>query len=107
MQEPDRVDIEVFVGVDITKGDHYACAVTATGSEVLRRSVRDDEAVIDTTSSSAALLLETAERREVPVTYVSGLAMRRRPVRRRGQGRRQRRPGARRLRRPPDLDGAQ
>ena len=29
MQEPDYVDIEVFVGVDIAKGDHYACVVTS------------------------------------------------------------------------------
>ena len=82
MQEPDCVDIEVFVGVDIAKGDHYACAVTSAGTEVLARSVRNDEAsvgrliddaavhgavalVIDTTSSAASLLLETAARREV------------------------------------------
>ena len=94
MQEPDCVDIEVFVGVDIAKGDHYACVVTAAGAEVLARSVRNDEAaigrliddaavhgtvalVIDTTSSAASLLLETAARREVPVAYVTGLAMRR------------------------------
>ena len=94
MQEPDYVDIEVFVGVDIAKGDHYACVVTAAGAEVLARSVRNDEAaigrliddaavhgtvalVIDTTSSAASLLLETAARREVPVAYVTGLAMRR------------------------------
>ena len=93
MQEPDCVDIEVFVGVDIAKGDHYACVVTSAGAEVLARSVRrrgvigrliDDAAVhgtvalvIDTTSSAASLLLETAARREVPVAYVTGLAMRR------------------------------
>ena len=94
MQEPDYVDIEVFVGVDIAKGDHYACVVTSAGAEVLARSVRNDEAaiggliddaavhgavalVIDTTSSAASLLLETAARREVPVAYVTGLAMRR------------------------------
>ena len=94
MQEPDCVDIEVFVGVDIAKGDHYACVVTSAGAEVLARSVRNDEAaigrliddaavhgkvalVIDTTSSAASLLLETAARREVPVAYVTGLAMRR------------------------------
>ena len=34
MQEPDYVDIEVFVGVDIAKGDHYACVVTSAGAEV-------------------------------------------------------------------------
>ena len=94
MQEPDCVDIEVFVGVDIAKGDHYACVVTSAGAEVLARSVRNDEAaigrliddaavhgkvalVIDTTSSAASLLLEAAARREVPVAYVTGLAMRR------------------------------
>ena len=33
--------------------------------------------VIDTTSSAASLLLEAATRREVPVAYVTGLAMRR------------------------------
>ena len=94
MQEPDCVDIEVFVGVDIAKGDHYACVVASAGAEVLARSVRNDEAaigrliddaavhgtvalVIDKTSSAASLLLETAARREVPVAYVTGLAMRR------------------------------
>ena len=94
MQEPDCVDIEVFVGVDIAKGDHYACVVTSAGAEVLARSVRNDEAaigrliddaavhgtvalVIDTTSSAASLLLEAAAQREVPVAYVTGLAMRR------------------------------
>ncbi len=94
MQDPSPVGVEVFVGVDVAKGDHYACAATADGAEVLARSVRNDEAsivqliddaaacgavalVIDTTSSAAALLLEAAARREVPVAYVTGLAMRR------------------------------
>ena len=94
MQESDCVDIEVFAGVDIAKGDHYACAVTSAGEEVLARSVPNDEAsinqlidaaathgavalVIDTTSSPASLLMEAAARREVPVAYVTGLAMRR------------------------------
>ena len=62
---------QVFVGVDIAKGDHYACVVTSAGAEVLA-SVRNDEAaigrliddaavhgkvalVIDTTSSAASL----------------------------------------------------
>ena len=29
MEDSARIDVEVFVGVDIAKGDHYACAVTA------------------------------------------------------------------------------
>lgn len=94
MQELDRVAIEVFVGVDVAKGDHYACAVTSDGVEVLARGVPNGEAaidrliddaaargtvalVIDTTSSAASLLLEAAAHREVPVAYVTGLAMRR------------------------------
>ena len=43
MQDLVHVGVEVFVGVDIAKGDHYACAVTSTGAEVLARSVRNDE----------------------------------------------------------------
>ena len=94
MQDSAPVGVEVFVGVDVAKGDHYACAARADGTEVLARSVCNDEAaigrliddaaahgavalVIDTTSSAAALLLEAAARREVPVAYVSGLVMRR------------------------------
>ena len=94
MSDSVHVDVEVFVGVDVAKGDHYACAMTSTGEEVLARPVRNDEAaidqliddaggygsvalVIDTTSSPASLLLEAATRRQVPVAYVTGLAMRR------------------------------
>jgi len=94
MQDPSPVGVGVFVGVDVAKGDHHACAVTSEGAEVLARGVRNDEAsidqliddaaahgaavlVIDTTSSAASLLLEAAARREVPVAYVTGLAMRR------------------------------
>ena len=80
MSDSVHVGVEVFVGVDVAKGDHYACAVTPTGEEVLARSARNDEAaigcliddakvygavalVIDTTSSLASLLLEAAARR--------------------------------------------
>ncbi len=94
MQEPDCVDTEVFVGVDIAKGDHYACAVSAAGTEVLSRAVPNDETaigwlidddathgrvalVIDTTSSAAALLMEIAAKRHLATAYVTGLAMRR------------------------------
>ena len=94
MQEPDCVVIEVFVGVDIAKGDHYACAVSAAGTEVLSRAVPNDETaigrliddaaahgtvalVIDTTSSAASLLMEIAAKRHLATAYVTGLAMRR------------------------------
>lgn len=94
MQDPAPIGVEVFVGVDVAKSVHYACAMTAAGVEVLALAVANDESsinqligdasahgavalVIDTTSSAAALLLEIAARREVPVAYVTGLAMRR------------------------------
>ena len=94
MEDSVPVGVEVFVGVDVAKGDHYACAVTSGGGEVLARSVPNDEAaigrllddaaaggavalVIDTTSSAASLLIAVAAARGLPVAYVSGLAMRR------------------------------
>ena len=94
MSDPALGVVEVFVGVDIAEGDHYASALTAAGEAVLGRSVANDETsinqliddaathgavalVIDTTSSPASLLMEPAARRKVSVAYVSGLAMRR------------------------------
>ena len=85
---------EVFVGVDIAKGDHYACAMTAEGVPLFARAVSNDEAairevidearrhgravlVVDTTSSAAVLVLTVAAEVSVPVAYVTGLTMRR------------------------------
>jgi len=85
---------EVFVGVDVAKGKHYACAVSAGGEALFSRAVPNDEAavrgliddarqhgrpalVVDTTSSAAVLILAVAAEVAVPVAYVTGLAMRR------------------------------
>ena len=71
-----------------------ACVITSGGDQVLARAVRNDETavaalfdaaaahgspalVIDTTSSTAALLMHAAAQRGLPVAYVTGLAMRR------------------------------
>ena len=87
-------DIEVFVGVDMAKGDHYAQAVSSAGGELFDRAVANDEAaivkliedaqahgrtvlVVDQPASGAQLLLALARARGVPVAYVTGLAMRR------------------------------
>jgi transposase len=87
--------IEVFVGVDMAKGDHYAQAITADGEELFDRPVANDEAaivqliddarthgrrvalVVDQPASGAQLLLALAHRHDVPVAYVTGLQMRR------------------------------
>ncbi len=84
----------VFVGVDIAKGKHYACAVSACGEALFSRAVRSDEAairrviddagdhgrpalVVDMTSSAAVGTLAVAAEMTIPVAYVTGLAMRR------------------------------
>jgi transposase len=86
--------IEVFVGIDMAKGDHYAQAVTATGEELFDRPVANDETaiagliedaaghgmvalVVDQPASGAQLLLAAARAAGVPVAYVTGLQMRR------------------------------
>jgi transposase len=90
----DHRSIDVFVGVDMAKQDHYAQAITATGEELFHRPVLNDQAaierlivdaakrgrvalVIDMPSSSAQLLLEVARDHDTPVAYVTGLQMRR------------------------------
>lgn len=90
----DPASIEVFVGVDMAKGDHYAQVVTRSGDEPFDRPVANDEAetraliedaaaygrvalVIDQPASGAQLLLAVARQAGVPVAYVTGLQMRR------------------------------
>ena len=90
----DYRDIDVFVGVDMAKQDHYAQAITTAGIEVFHRPVLNDQAaidkliddasshgrvalVIDMPSSAAQLLLAIAHARSVPVAYITGLQMRR------------------------------
>ena len=87
-------DFEVFIGVDMAKGEHYAQAITTDGEEMFSRPVQNDQAaiekmldaaavhgpvavIIDMTSSGAQLLLGVMAQRGVPVAYVSGLVMRR------------------------------
>ncbi|WP_420611877.1 IS110 family transposase [Candidatus Spongiisocius sp.] len=84
----------VFVGIDIAKGNHYACAVSASGKALFARAVPNDESairrmiddagdhgrpalVVDMTSSAAVLALTVAAEMTIPVAYVTGLAMRR------------------------------
>ena len=84
----------MFVGVDIAKGKHYACAMSASGEALFARPVPNDEAairimisgaavhgrpalVVDMTSSAAVLALTVAAEVAIPVAYVTGLAMRR------------------------------
>ena len=90
----DTATVDVFVGIDMAKEDHFANAVDADGVELFACAVRNDQAaieavidraagsgrvalVIDMTASAAQLLLTVAAQRGVPVAYVTGLQMRR------------------------------
>lgn len=94
MGSSDHRDIDVFVGVDMAKQDHYAHAIGRDAAKLFDRTVGNDEAainrliddasvhgrvalVIDMPSSPAQLLLTIARSHEVPVAYVTGLQMRR------------------------------
>jgi transposase len=89
---PDEVD--VWIGLDVGKEEHFADVLDDNGDALFGRSVRNDEAdleelldrastrgtpglVIDQPGSIAQLAIAVAARREVPVAYVPGLVMRR------------------------------
>lgn len=93
MKNQTAISVDVFVGVDIAKQDHWACAITAAGDQLLSRTVVNHESdidglfeevqahgtlavIVDTTSPVAHLLLGVAARRQVPVAYVRGTVMR-------------------------------
>lgn len=90
-------EVDVFLGVDVGKSEHWVQAITAEGVELFGRLLGNDEAgieamlaeaagaagsgrvavVVDMTSANARLLLGVAAARGVPVAYVTGLQMRR------------------------------
>jgi transposase len=90
--QPDQ-PVEVFVGIDVGKTDHYAQAF-GTAGELFDGPVANDEAaiealiarasehgqpalVIDQPGSYGQLILAVAARTATPVAYVTGLQMRR------------------------------
>lgn len=94
----DQPRVGVFVGVDMGKEGHWAQALTPDGERLFEGPVGNDPAelealldraaavagkqhrvlvVVDMISGGAVLLLGAAERRGVPVAYVTGLQMRR------------------------------
>ena len=92
MARPEQVN--VWVGLDVGKEDHFAEVLDDAGERIFGRGVSNDEAalealldragkhgtvglVIDQPGSIAQLTLAVAARRQVPVAYVPGLVMRR------------------------------
>src|SRR5580698_1860564 len=89
---PEQVD--VWIGLDVGKEEHFAEVLDHDGERILARRVVNDQAalealldqaaehgtpglVIDQPGSIAQLALAIARTREVPVAYVPGLVMRR------------------------------
>jgi transposase len=89
---PEQVD--VWVGLDVGKEEHFAEVLDNAGERLFARSVVNDQAalealleraarhgtaglVIDQPGSIAQLALAVARSRQVPVAYVPGLVMRR------------------------------
>ena len=127
MADRPELVVEVFVGVDIAKGKHYACAVSAGGEALFARRVPNDEAAIRRMINDAAehgraaLVVDTTSSGGCADTHrrcgggdTGGLchwlgdAPGRRPLRGCGQDRPQGRSGVVRLRSPErgssDLD---
>ena len=92
MSTPD--DVDVWVGLDVGKEEHFADVLDDDGESLFARSVTNDEAdlvallehagehgtaglVIDQPGSIAQLAIAVAGRAGVPVAYVPGLVMRR------------------------------
>ena len=43
----EAVEVDVMVGVDMAKGDHYAQAITTSGQELFDRAVANDQAALE------------------------------------------------------------
>ena len=99
MAAPAQVD--VWVGLDVGKGEHFADVLDDDGERLFARAVVNDQGdlealldraaghgtlglVIDQPGSIAQLALAVAAGRGVPVAYVPGLVMRRARVSGRG-----------------------
>lgn len=92
MTAPDNID--VWIGLDIGKAEHFAEVLDADGAPLFSGAVANDEAeiealldraerfgvtalVVDQPGALAGLVLAVAARRGVAVAYVPGLVMRR------------------------------
>jgi len=87
-------DIEIFLGLDVGKTDHWACAVTKDGAKIWNKTLPNDEAkltkvyqelsakgtvlvVVDQPATIGALAVAVAQNLYIPADYLPGLSMRR------------------------------
>lgn len=89
-----NTDIDIFLGLDVGKTDHWACAVTRDGTKIWNKTLPNDEAkltavyqglisqgrvlvVVDQPATIGALAVAVAQRMGIAVAYLPGLTMRR------------------------------
>lgn len=87
-------DIEIFLGLDVGKTDHWACAVTQDGTKIWNKTLPNDEAkltavyqkllaqgqvlvIVDQPATIGAMAVAVAQHLGIPVAYLPGLSMRR------------------------------
>ncbi len=50
----EAIEVDVLVGIDMAKGDHYAQAITTDGEELFDRPVSNDQAALEAMIDHAA-----------------------------------------------------
>ncbi|MGP5123169.1 IS110 family transposase [Glutamicibacter ardleyensis] len=87
-------DVDIFLGLDVGKTDHWACAVTQDGKKIWNKTLPNDEAklvavyqnltaqgivlvVVDQPATIGALAVAVAQQLGIQVAYLPGLTMRR------------------------------
>ncbi|GGL98865.1 IS110 family transposase [Glutamicibacter protophormiae] len=87
-------DIQIFLGLDVGKTDHWACAVVQDGTKIWNKTLPNDETkltavyqkllaqgqvlvVVDQPATIGALAVAVAQNLGIPVAYLPGLSMRR------------------------------
>ena len=85
---------QVFLGLDVGKSEHWACAITSGRKVIWNKALPNDEAklvdmytrlqehgallvVVDQPATIGALAVAVAQHMGVPVAYLPGLTMRR------------------------------
>lgn len=86
--------VDIFLGLDVGKSDHWACAVSETGKKIWSKPLPNDEekliglyaslkahgnllVVVDQPATIGALAIAVAKAQKIPCAYLPGLAMRR------------------------------
>ncbi len=87
-------DVRIFLGLDVGKTDHWACAFTRDGTKIWNTTLPNDESklttvyqqmsakgtvlvVVDQTATIGALAVAVAQHLGIPAAYLPRLSMRR------------------------------